>query len=132
MSVAQPHSPTPAPRRIERQVAQGVGVGLLVEWPTDSPVTFSSLFLRKNCPCAECLEKRGEGSHEKPLSGVRPSLRVIKNTVEEETDLTEIWLVGNYALGMKWKDGHSSGIYSWPMMRSLMELWRNEEGANRT
>jgi DUF971 family protein len=44
---------------------------------------------------------------------------VIESTIAEETDLREIWGVGQYALGMRWGDGHDSGIYTFTYLREL-------------
>ena len=37
-------------------------------------------------------------------------------------ELREIEQVGNYALGLTWADGHSSGIYSFRYLRTLGDL----------
>lgn len=46
-------------------------------------------------------------------------LTVIEHTATEQLTLTEIWGVGNYALGIAWADGHSSGIYSFEYLYEL-------------
>jgi DUF971 family protein len=48
---------------------------------------------------------------------------VLQHTIEEELDLQEIWGVGQYALGMRWGDGHDSGIYPYSL---LFELGKRE------
>lgn len=76
--------------------------------------------LRKHCPCAYCLEQRGDSSHQKPLSPKKSSLlKVVEATKEESLELKEIWLVGNYAIGILWGDKHDSGIYSFDYLRTL-------------
>jgi DUF971 family protein len=35
------------------------------------------------------------------------------------TSLDRIEKVGNYAIQLFWKDGHSHGIYSWDFLRKL-------------
>jgi DUF971 family protein len=49
---------------------------------------------------------------------------VIQNTIEEQIDLKEIWAIGQYALGMRWGDGHDSGIYPFSL---LFELGQRSE-----
>jgi DUF971 family protein len=46
-------------------------------------------------------------------------LAVIQNTIEEQLELKEIWAVGQYALGMRWGDGHDSGIYPFSLLFEL-------------
>ena len=47
----------------------------------------------------------------------------------QSLDLREIEQVGNYALGLTWADGHSSGIYSFRFLRTLGDLLA-EKGAD--
>ena len=35
-------------------------------------------------------------------------------------DLTNIQVVGNYAVQADWKDGHNTGIYSWEILRGIV------------
>jgi ATP-binding protein involved in chromosome partitioning len=47
---------------------------------------------------------------------------IVENTIEKELELTEIWGVGQYALGMTWGDGHNTGIYPFSYLRELAGL----------
>ena len=69
-----------------------------------------------NCPCAECrgLRDRGEQAWPRP-SSPRP-LRA------EDAEL-----VGAWGLSVRWNDGHSTGIYSWDVLRAWSD---EEEGLN--
>ena len=95
--------------------------GVVIRWSSGEETTLVSEVLRKNCPCAECKEKRGDTTHAKPLTGkpAKRSLMVIQNSIDTELALKEIWGVGNYALGMTWGDGHNSGIYTFSYLREL-------------
>ncbi len=95
------------------------GEGVQIVWNSEKTITLSSELLRTKCPCASCEERRGSEQHSKPLGGGRSLLKVIKNSKEEELDLVQIWPVGNYALGMKWGDGHDSGIYTFQLLAEL-------------
>ena len=103
------------PREIKRLDEKGIRVtwsdGLVQEIP--------SLLLRQNCPSAVSKAKRGDESHDKPLTAKKKSLKVIEHTIDEEIALKEIWAIGNYAIGIRWGDGHDSGIYSFEMLRGL-------------
>ncbi|MER2598632.1 MAG: DUF971 domain-containing protein [Caldilineales bacterium] len=68
--------------------------------------------LRAACPCAEC-----RGGHE---AMSQPLPRVIIHTQPTgSAELRDAFLVGHYALGIAWADGHDSGIYTWPLLRGL-------------
>ncbi len=95
------------------------GRGLEITWSGGEKTIIDSETLRRNCPCATCMEKRGEASHAKPLAGKSSALRVLSATLEQETNLREVWPVGNYALGISWGDGHETGIYSYAHLRKL-------------
>jgi DUF971 family protein len=92
---------------------------LFVKWSDGEEATIPSTTLRLNCPCATCKEKRGDTSHQKPLTGAKSSLRIVSSSSEEETKLLKIWPIGNYALGLQWGDGHNSGIYTYALIEEL-------------
>lgn len=94
-------------------------LGLTIKWGDGSSSSLSSEVLRRECPCASCKEKRGDTTHAKPLTGKKRSLSIVENTIEQETSLQEIWAVGQYALGIRWGDGHDSGIYPFELLREL-------------
>ncbi len=98
-----------------------IGTGIAITWSDQAVSEIDAVTLRKQCPCASCREARGEGSHSKPLGGGKSMLKVVSATVEQETDLRELWQVGNYAIGMSWADGHDSGIYQYEFLRLLAE-----------
>jgi len=97
------------------------GTGLEMYFNNGELISISNDTLRKNCPCASCLEKRGNSNHSTPLTPKtgRSLLKVISATSEEELNLEKIWILGNYALGMKWGDGHDTGIYTFEYLTSL-------------
>lgn len=109
-------APTGKPREIQRISGQG----LRVVWQNGVETELSSRVLRTNCPCAACREERGDSSHQKPLGGKQSVLRIIESTVETELDLLEVLPVGNYAVSLKWGDGHHTGIYDWDLLRELV------------
>lgn len=108
--------------RIKSETANStIGAGLAISWSDGSRVELSSKALRDNCPCASCLEKQGDSSHAQPLRPGKSLLKVINSTLDEELDLQEVWLVGNYALGMRWGDRHDSGIYTFSSLYQLSQ-----------
>lgn len=109
-------NPTPT------EITRNAKTGLAISWRDGSTSTITNEVLRRECPCAGCKEKRGDTSHSKPLTTKKRGLAIIQNTIDEELDLQEIWGVGQYALGMKWGDGHDSGIYPYSLLFELGRL----------
>lgn len=93
--------------------------GVSLTWNDGTSQFIKSEILRRNCPCAGCREARGDSSHAQPLTPKKSMLKVIDASAEEQTSLTRVWAVGNYAVGMEWKDGHSTGIYSYGYLKEL-------------
>ncbi len=92
--------------------------GLVIEWSDGVRQEIPSRVLRLNCPCASCKESRGDNSHSKPLSP-RSSLRIVDSSSEEQLQLKRIWSVGQYAIGLEWGDGHSTGIFPFELLARL-------------
>ncbi len=111
------HIMTPTPIEIKRNGSQG----LTVTWQNGSITSLSSEVLRRECPCASCKEQRGDTSHSKPLTPKKRSLTIIDSSLKEELSLKEIWGIGSYALGIKWGDGHDSGIYPFTYLYELAQ-----------
>jgi DUF971 family protein len=102
-----------------KEIKRLESMGLRVTWQDGTINELSSEVLRRGCPCAECRELRGDDSHAKPLTGKKRSLTIVQNTIDQELSLQEIWGVGQYAIGLRWADGHSSGIYTFRYLREL-------------
>lgn len=96
------------------------GTGLHIRWSDGATSEIDSRTLRINCPCASCLQKRGDTTHDKPLSSGRSLLTVVKSDAAQEGNLQEVWPVGRYAIGMRWGDGHDTGIYPYELLRMLV------------
>ena len=94
---------------------------LKIAWNDGRVDTLPAAVLRAHCPSATSKAKRGDESHEKPLTG-RRALKVVSHSVDEQLRIEQVWAVGNYAIGMRWSDGHDSGIYSYDYLRSLGTL----------
>jgi DUF971 family protein len=84
---------------------------LLVEWADGALHRIPFAELRRGCPCAECSGEMGRPGR----FDLRPEL------ARNEDELADIHLVGSYAMGARWKDGHSTGIYTFEYLRRLGE-----------
>ena len=81
---------------------------LWIEWVDKSESKISLKKLREMCPCATCLSER-----EKQSKTYIPILLGSQLTV------SNIEMVGSYAIQIKWEDGHSTGIYEFPFLKNL-------------
>src|SRR2546421_7515104 len=80
--------------------------GVTLTWADGTVSAYGLEELRVNCPCAACRNLRDRGDPAwAPLPG-RPPLRIV-----------DAELVGAWGLGLRWNDGHTTGIYSWLILR---------------
>ena len=63
--------------------------------------------LRGDCPCANCVH---EFTGERLLDPA---------DVPESIAPLGVELVGNYAIKVRWSDGHDTGLYTWGHLRRL-------------
>ncbi|MHC4939618.1 MAG: DUF971 domain-containing protein [Planctomycetota bacterium] len=80
---------------------------LAITWSDGVESHYRVFDLRAACPCAQCVD---ELTGEKILN---------PKNLDPEVKPVEINSVGNYALQIKWSDGHDTGIYSWVRLRAL-------------
>ena len=83
---------------------------LTIHWSDGHDSAYPYRYLRSKCPCATC---DGEARPPDAAVGALPILGQ-KPLRPERAEL-----VGRYAVQIHWSDGHSSGIYAFPYLRSL-------------
>ena len=117
------------PKEIKRLSSGPKGTGMTVSWNSGAESSFESEFLREKCPCASCSENRAKAasSASSPRYTGRGALKVVDSSLEEETNLSMVFPIGNYALGMRWADGHDSGIYSFNFLWQLHCLQQQQQ-----
>jgi len=106
----QPNSGLP-PRSIERLPADQM---LKVEWQDGLLGRLALVSLRGECMCARCVDEI-TGERIVDIEGIDPQIAI-----------SEMQLVGNYALKIGWSDGHNSGLYTWAHLRELCEKEKRE------
>jgi len=74
-----------------------------IEWSDGHMGVYPHDILRGYCPCAECQGHSG----------------TIKYREGGDLDIRELSTVGNYAITIKWGDGHATGIYNFDYLRML-------------
>ena len=76
-----------------------------IEWDDGHKTVYSAAQLRSLCPCARCVDE---------LTGVR---RHDPATVPADMTHVDCKLVGNYAISLRFADGHDTGIFPFGMLR---------------
>ncbi|HUY97476.1 MAG TPA: DUF971 domain-containing protein [Verrucomicrobiae bacterium] len=86
-------------------------LALVVTWADGATHHIPFATLRRACPCAVCHGEMGRPGRFEREPELRPG----------EDDLVSVDLVGQYAVGAAWRDGHRTGIYSFERLRALGE-----------
>lgn len=106
------------PLAIKIHVSTGTGVD--ITWADQHASHYDFAYLRDECPCATCNEKRDQ-EHRDKHSGApstllsSPALRMFKPKVRAQSATQ----VGNYAVQINFSDGHNTGIFSYEHLRSI-------------
>lgn len=82
-----------------------------ITWEDGTRTTYTGEQLRWACPCAEC---RGE-------AGAPGRLSRTKTLGDDELRIADVTLVGQYALQIAFASGHNTGLYSFSLLRRLMQ-----------
>jgi DUF971 family protein len=90
-----------------REIKQEGEAGLRITWADGRVCSYLAPGLRRSCPCAQCVN---EWTGERTLRA---------EAVSEELILTDVSLVGRYALSFSFSDGHATGIFSFKYLREL-------------
>jgi len=93
------------------QIKKTENNSLSIKWNDEKVTEISLTKLRDECPCVNC---KGE-------SVIFESYIPIKSPFKAAGyyEIDKLETVGNYAITVKWKDGHDTGIYSWDILRDL-------------
>ena len=96
---------TPAPVRIGRREPSK----LTFVWQDGVENGATAAEIRRGCPCAHCVDEHTGRAILDPAS------------VPDHLTQTEVSLVGNYALGIVFGDGHRTGIFTWSNLRRIAD-----------
>jgi DUF971 family protein len=115
------------------------GAHLQINWADGRESVYPLAYLRKQCPCATCRTEResGVGSTAEPTAepsggggagrggvvarkaGDGVSLSILPQGFDRRAAAQSAALVGNYALQIRWADGHDTGIYDFGYLRTI-------------
>ncbi len=102
-----------APRRgpaVEpREIMQEGDSFVRVTWADEEVCRYAAAELRRACPCAQCVNEWTGQRMLKP------------ETIADELEISDVEIVGRYALTFRFSDGHTTGIYSFRYLRELCE-----------
>lgn len=102
------HPLTVYPLEVRRDAGGGA---VEIRWSDGHVSRYPWQYLRGWCPCAGC---QGHGTKRRFIG--------VKNA-----QLQRVFVVGRYALGFRWEDGHETGIYSYSYLRQLCPCCHPEE-----
>ena len=90
---------------------------LRIRWKDGVSSEYVPRQLRLLCPCAGCVDE---------MTGVRT---LSPEQVDDSVYPPAIHYVGKYALQFVWSDGHSTGLYTFQLLRATSEAARDDERA---
>ncbi len=90
--------------------------GLVIDWSDGQQRRYRAGELREACPCATCREKRS--APPPPLT----QLPILSAEEARPTRIESMKPMGNYAYGIAFSDGHSSGLFPLEMLYALGEV----------
>lgn len=82
-----------------------------INWNNGEKKSIKLSNLRNGCPCAIC-----HAEHEEWSSSYIPLF------TKEQLTITKINIVGTYAVGVTWEDGHNTGIYDYDYLYNLLNI----------
>jgi DUF971 family protein len=97
--------------------------GIEIDWKDGHHSSYGIDYLRDWCPCATCAGTHGTEPRPKTTAGnsgaaaAKPASPFQMYKPRER--MLNIEPVGNYALRIKWADGHDAGIYSYSHLRQI-------------
>jgi len=104
------------PASVKIHVSSGAGVD--IAWADGHASHFDFVYLREHCPCATCNDERAKKESLADASDSfrsSPALPMFKPKPRAQSAQA----VGQYAIQISFSDGHSTGIYSYDLLRSI-------------
>jgi DUF971 family protein len=83
-----------------------------IAWSDGGTSRWTVAELRRICPCATCREKRSQPKEDRPRM-----LPVLSAAEAQPLRIEAMRPVGSYAYGITFSDGHSSGLFTFAMLR---------------
>jgi DUF971 family protein len=106
------------PASVKIHVSSGAGVDIV--WSDGHTSHYDFVYLRENCPCAMCDDERKKKTALASAAAGKPAgLGAALPMFKPKPRAQSASAVGNYAIQIRFTDGHSTGIYSFEYLRDL-------------
>jgi DUF971 family protein len=116
--MATPLDQRKKPLAIKIHVSSGAGVD--ITWADNHTSHYDFVYLREECPCATCNEKRDqEQQHKHAAAAVAPISSAVLPMFKPKIRAQSATQVGNYAVQINFNDGHNTGIFSYDHLRNI-------------
>ncbi len=89
------------------QIVEETDSEISIKWSDDLETKYNAPDLRRSCPCASCID---EWTGKKILDD---------DSIPGDLSMSNISIVGRYALSFRFSDGHDTGIFSFKFLRDL-------------
>lgn len=89
------------------QITEESDSQISIVWSDGRKDLIGAARLRRRCPCASCID---EWTGQKRLDD---------STVPEDLKISDLSLVGRYALNVTFSDGHNTGLYTFETLRDI-------------
>lgn len=114
------------PASVKVHVSSGAGVD--INWSDGHNSHFEFSYLREQCPCAMCNDEREkkaasqakDAKLENSVPSTNPKLdSPLLPMYKPKVRASAAHAVGHYALQIDFNDGHTTGIYSFDLLRTI-------------
>ncbi len=89
---------------------------LVIEWSDEVVQQIPFRTLRDGCQCATCNDRRTKELSSDKKNSMLPILTAAE---AQPLDILKMHPVGNYAYNIHFSDGHSTGIFTFELLRSF-------------
>ena len=106
----------PRKKALDVKIHVSTGTGIDIVWADGHRSHFDFAYLRDECPCATCNDERGKkDAFRAPVNKPSAVLPMFKPRPRAQSAT----VMGNYAVQINFSDGHSTGIYSYDLLRTI-------------
>ena len=101
---------------MEVKIHVSTGAGVDVTWSDGHTSHYDFPYLRDQCPCALCNDERAKKAQ---IGGSKIGNTVTLPMFKPKVKASGAAAVGNYAIQIRFSDGHATGIYSFEYLREI-------------
>jgi DUF971 family protein len=106
----------PRKKALDVKIHISTGAGIDIAWADGHRSHFDFAYLRDECPCATCNDERGK---KEAFAAVVTTPSAVLPMFKPKPRAQSAAVMGNYAVQINFSDGHSTGIYSYDLLRTI-------------